>query len=72
MTGIEQPTARGDEPSGDLSGPAPDVSVVIVNWNVADLLADCLGTGAVRGSDGLVLEVWVVDNASSDNSVEML
>ncbi len=71
MTGIEQPTARGDEPSGNLSGPAPDVSVVIVNWNVADLLADCLDS-LVRGSDGLVLEVWVVDNASSDNSVEML
>ena len=49
----------------------PDVSVVIVSWNVAGLLADCLDS-LLRCSDGLTLEVWVVDNASSDNTVEMV
>ena len=49
----------------------PDVSVVIVSWNVAKLLADCLDS-LQKTSEGLSLEVWVVDNASSDDSVEML
>ncbi len=49
----------------------PDVSVVIVSWNVANLLVGCLDS-LVRCADGLALEVWVVDNASSDNSVELV
>ena len=49
----------------------PDVSVVIVSWNVADMLADCLDSLARHGG-GPSLEVWVVDNASSDHSVAML
>jgi N-acetylglucosaminyl-diphospho-decaprenol L-rhamnosyltransferase len=51
--------------------PVPDISVVIVSWNVARLLADCLDS-LQRCSDGLVLEVWVVDNASSDNTVQLV
>ena len=48
-----------------------DVSVVIVNYKVRDLLRDCLRSlehdlGKLRG------EVWVVDNASGDGSVEMV
>jgi GT2 family glycosyltransferase len=48
-----------------------DVSVVIVNYKVRDLLRDCLRSlehdlGELRG------EVWVVDNASGDGSVEMV
>ena len=48
-----------------------DVSVVIVNFKVRDLLRDCLRSlehdlGRLRG------EVWVVDNASGDGSVEMV
>ena len=48
-----------------------DVSVVIVNYKVRDLLRDCLRSlehdlGRLRG------EVWVVDNASGDGSVEMV
>lgn len=48
---------------------APDLSVVIVSWNVRDLLLDCLRaleSPGVRGD--LRLEVIVVDNASSDGS----
>lgn len=39
------------------------VSVVIVNWNGADYLGDCVDSAA--GHDR---EVWVVDNGSSDDS----
>lgn len=48
-----------------------DVSVVIVSWNVRDLLVGCLQavtSPEVRG--GLDVEVIVVDNASADGSAE--
>ncbi len=56
-----------------------DLSVLIVNWNVAPLLRRCLASIAVspgvdvRGEgDGLAAEVIVVDNASTDDSVAMM
>ncbi len=49
----------------------PDLSIIIVNWNVRDLLRDCLRS-IYQCSDGLNLEVFVVDNASCDGSVEMV
>jgi GT2 family glycosyltransferase len=49
----------------------PDITVVIVSWNVAEVLRDCLDSLA-RFKGGLDLEVFVVDNASSDNTLEML
>jgi GT2 family glycosyltransferase len=49
----------------------PDLSVVIVNWNARELLADCLDS-LFAAAERLTLEVLVVDNASSDGSVEML
>jgi GT2 family glycosyltransferase len=64
----------------------PDLSIVIVNWNVRELLRRCLVS--IAGSDGLVVagldtlrystgdgwraEVIVVDNASTDDSGLML
>jgi N-acetylglucosaminyl-diphospho-decaprenol L-rhamnosyltransferase len=49
------------------------LSVVIVNWNVRDLLRNCLTSVFNDISAGhLNAEVWVVDNASSDGSVDML
>ena len=45
-----------------------DLSIVILNWNVRDLLERCL---ASIQPGGLCLETIVVDNASSDNSVAM-
>ena len=47
----------------------PDLSVVIVSYNTRDLLRNCLRS--LRESVGLDLEIIVVDNASSDGSVEM-
>lgn len=51
--------------------PQPDVSVLIVNYNVKDYLLQCLRS--VKASDSAVyIEIIVVDNASTDNSVQEL
>jgi N-acetylglucosaminyl-diphospho-decaprenol L-rhamnosyltransferase len=50
---------------------ALDLTIVIVNYNVRDLLRDCLRS--VLASTGeLAYEVVVVDNCSSDGSAEMV
>jgi GT2 family glycosyltransferase len=46
-----------------------DLSVVIVNWNTKDLLLKCLASIFTTIHD-LSYEVWLVDNASSDGSVD--
>lgn len=48
-----------------------DVSIIIVNLNSRQLLADCL-TSIYEHTRELTFEVIVVDNASSDGSVEMV
>ena len=50
--------------------PAPDVSAVIVLYNTADLIAPCLRS--VLDSRGVSLEVFVVDNASSDGGAAIV
>lgn len=47
-----------------------DLSIVIINWNVRDLLRRCLESIFASRLPGL--EVIVVDNASSDGSLDML
>lgn len=52
-----------------------DLSIVIVNWNVKELLQRCLlslGGVATRVPSAPATEVVVVDCASSDGSVEMV
>jgi N-acetylglucosaminyl-diphospho-decaprenol L-rhamnosyltransferase len=48
-----------------------DLSVIIVNWNTEDLLAQCLRSleDTIQSTS---CEVWVVDNGSSDGSVTMI
>ncbi len=60
-----------------------DLSIIIISWNVADLLAKCLesiqqsplclvGPDGVEQGAGLKTQVIVVDSASSDHSISML
>ena len=51
--------------------PPPDFSLVIVSFQVRDLLERCLASLA-RVSTPPVCEIIVVDNASSDNSAAMV
>jgi N-acetylglucosaminyl-diphospho-decaprenol L-rhamnosyltransferase len=48
-----------------------DLSIVIVNWNTRDLLAQCLDSIYQSGNEP-VIELIVVDNASSDGSQGMI
>lgn len=48
-----------------------DVSIIIVNWNTRDILRDCLKSVCEQTKDSS-FEVIVVDNASTDASVEMV
>lgn len=47
------------------------ISVVIVSWNVCPLLRQCLAS-LQAAWERLSLDVWVVDNASTDDSVAMV
>ena len=47
------------------------LSVIIVNYNVKYFLEHCL-LSVVRASEGLEVEIFVVDNMSSDGSVDMV
>lgn len=49
-----------------------DLVVVIVNHDTRELLDDCLRSLRDGGLDGLSAEVWVVDNASTDGSAELV
>ena len=49
----------------------PALSIIIVNWNVRDLLRDCLRS-IDAGRSLLDLEVIVVDADSADDSVAMV
>lgn len=49
----------------------PKLSIIIVNWNTKDLLHDCL-TSINQTKGELALEVIVVDNGSTDGSVQLI
>ncbi len=49
-----------------------DIGIVIVNYNVRHFLIQCLKSIFNSQTQGLKVEVWVVDNASIDGSVELL
>lgn len=48
-----------------------DLSIIIVNWNTRDILRDCLASVFEQGGE-IDFEVIVIDNASTDGSVEMV
>ena len=48
------------------------LSIVIVNWNVRDLLDACLASIFASTLDAACCEIIVVDSASTDGSVDLL
>lgn len=50
--------------------PRPDLTVVVVTYDSEPFILDCLGS--LRAQQGLSLEVFVVDNASHDDSVALV
>ena len=55
-------------PAVDLS---IDLSIVIVSYNTRDMLRECL-LAVDPATPGLAVEVWVVDNNSTDGSAQMV
>lgn len=53
-----------------MSGPAPLLSVVVLNWNGAHLLPVCLDSLRAQTVQGF--ELIVADNGSTDGSLELL
>ncbi len=50
----------------------PDISIVIVNYNVKDLLKNCLNSIYKANDNKFLLEIFVIDNNSIDKSSEMV
>ena len=51
----------------------PDLAVVIISWNVRDLLATCLRSLFVDlERSNLQAKVWIVDNGSADGTPKMV
>jgi len=47
------------------------VSIIIISWNTKDFLRKCLDS-IMRKKDNVSFDIWIVDNASSDESPEMV
>jgi GT2 family glycosyltransferase len=68
----EHPLAAAAAALAVATSPAvPDLSICIVNWNCRDYLKSLLQSIRAEGSN-LVVEVIVVDNASTDDSAAMV
>jgi len=54
------------------TGPTPDVTVVTVTYEAADLVLSCLDGLAAQELDGITMQVVVVDNASTDGTPDLV
>jgi len=54
-----------------VPGQEMDVSIILVSYNTKDLTRDCIKS-IYEKTEGVSYDIWVVDNASSDGSVEMI
>lgn len=72
ITAIMQESVGEPQCSGPAAPPgAAEVTVIIVNYNVRELLQQALSS-VLRAAEGLSAEIFVVDNDSVDGSVDML
>lgn len=56
-----------------MNAPAPEISIVVANWNGEAFLGECLATLWRSGeASGHPFELIVVDDQSSDGSVELI
>jgi GT2 family glycosyltransferase len=53
-----------------MSDPNPQLSIIIVSWNVSELLRSCLQS--IREQTKISHEIIVIDNASTDGSADMV
>jgi O-antigen biosynthesis protein len=53
-------------------GEQTDLTIIVVSWNVAADLRECLESICLAAQPPLKMEIIVVDNASSDGTVDML
>jgi len=63
--------AARSRPLTKMIMPNPDLSIIIVSWNVAGLLRANLASLPMAAA-GLAAEIFVVDNHSSDNTVDLI
>jgi hypothetical protein len=62
-----------DHASHQVAEPSIDLGIVIVSWNVREHLNRCLASLYLSlNLDAMTTQVWVVDNASSDGTPEMV
>lgn len=54
-----------------MENKTPDISVIVVTWNAKDYTLECLES-LQRQSNGLTVEVIVVDNASGDGTPQAI
>lgn len=58
-------------PDGPRPDPAPTLSIILVTWNVRDLVLRCLESIHQR-SGAVSFEVLIVDNVSSDGTIQAI
>ncbi len=59
--------------AANSSGDLPTVAAVVVSYNTAALLRNCLHSiQTAAGYAGVAVDIWVVDNAGSDGSAQMV
>lgn len=69
---MASPTAQQMSPPSAKTRPV-DLAIIIVSWNVKELLAACLrSVAADLAQSDFSAKVWVVDNASGDGSAEIV
>jgi asparagine synthase (glutamine-hydrolysing) len=68
---LDAPREKAESSPSVQLGPAPELSVIIVNWNTCAILRDCLAS-VEKYLSPHSHETLVVDNGSSDGSADMV